>query len=71
MQAWVLQENEFQGQIRRASQPRHSFYLYSLWRSRTGEHLFDGVAGDLAEALDAMHAHIRHLSARGESIVGE
>lgn len=66
MQAWVLQENDFHGQIKPASQPRYSFYLYSLWRSRTGEHLFDGVAGDLAEALDTMRAHIRHLSARGE-----
>jgi hypothetical protein len=65
MQAWVLQENDFQGEVKLTPQPRYSFYRYSLWRSGTGEHLFDGVAGDLAEALDTVRAHIRHLSARG------
>jgi len=71
MQAWVLQENDFEGQIKLASRPRYNFYFYSLWRSRTGEHLFDGVAGDLAEALDTLRAHIRHLSARREPVPGE
>ncbi|HKH99179.1 MAG TPA: hypothetical protein VJ999_08730 [Candidatus Sulfotelmatobacter sp.] len=71
MQAWVLQEDDFQGKVKRTSRPRYSFYLYSLWRSRTGEHLFDGVAGDLAEAMDTMRAHIRHLTARAEPIAGE
>jgi len=71
MQAWVLQENDFLGNVRMASRSRYNFYLYSLWRSRSGEHLFDGVAGDLAEALDTMRAHIRHLSNRGESALRE
>ena len=65
MQAWVLQENDFQGKIKLSSQSRYSFYSYSLWRARTGEHLFDGAAGDLTEALDTMRAHIRYLSAPG------
>jgi len=71
MQAWVLQENDFQGKVRQASRMRHSFYQYSLWRSRTGEHLFDGAAGDLAEALETLRAHIRYLSARREPIATE
>jgi hypothetical protein len=70
MQAWVLQENDFQGKVERSSRPHYSFYLYSLWRSHSGEHLFDGVASDLAEALETMRAHIRHLSG-GEPVAGE
>ncbi len=63
MQTWVLQKDEFKGNVRLSSQPRHSFYQYSLWRAGTGEHLFDGVAGDLAEAMDTMHAHIDYMTA--------
>jgi len=64
MQTWILQENGFQGDVKKlSSQLCHSFYRYSLWRTGTGEHLFDGAAGDLAEALDTMHAHVRYLSA--------
>jgi hypothetical protein len=63
MQTWVLQEDGFRGNVKLNSQPFHSFYRYSLWRAGTGEHLFDGAAGDLAEALDTMHAHVRYLSA--------
>ncbi|MFZ1006317.1 MAG: hypothetical protein WAN65_05750 [Candidatus Sulfotelmatobacter sp.] len=63
MQTWVLQKDEFKGNVRLSSRPRHSFYQYSLWRVGTGEHLFDGVAGDLAEAMDTMHAHIDYMTA--------
>jgi len=63
MQTWVLQENDFGGDVKLSSQSRRSFYRYSLWRACTGEHLFDGAAGDLAEALDTMRAHIRYMSA--------
>jgi hypothetical protein len=70
MQTWVLQENDFRGNVHVSSQPRHSFYRYSLWRAGTGEHLFDGAAGDLAEALDTMHAHVRYLSARKDLVAG-
>lgn len=63
MQTWVLQKDEFQGNVRLSSRPRHSFYRYSLWRVGTGEHLFDGVAGDLAEAMETMHAHIDYMTA--------
>jgi hypothetical protein len=71
MQTWVLQDNDFGGKVEKSSQSRRSFYSYSLWRAKANEHLFDGAAGDLAEAMDAMRAHIRYLStgtglARGE-----
>jgi hypothetical protein len=69
MQTWVVQEHDFNGNVQLNSQRRHNFYSYSLWRARTGEHLFDGAAGDLAEALDSLHAHISYLAAeqRGAS----
>jgi hypothetical protein len=62
VQNWIIQKDDFQGKVRFRSQPRHSFYSYSLCRAKTGEHLFDGAAGDLAEALDTLHAHIRYFS---------
>jgi hypothetical protein len=64
MQALVLQLDDFQGTVKLSSQPRYSFYSYSLWRARTGEHLFDGAAGDLVEALESMRAHLRDLCAK-------
>lgn len=71
MQTWDLQEDDFRGNVKLASQPRHSFYRYSLWRAGSGEHLFDGAAGDLSEALDTMRAHLRHLSAGRRLATGE
>jgi mannosyltransferase OCH1-like enzyme len=71
MQTWVLQENDFGGKVKLSSQSHHSFYRYSLWRANSGEHLFDGAAGDLAEAMDAMRAHIHYLSAERGSAARE
>jgi hypothetical protein len=71
MQTWVLQDKDYKGNVKLSSRHRQSFYSYSLWRTRTGEHLFDGAAGDLTEALDTMHAHIRYLSAGAELASGE
>jgi hypothetical protein len=71
MQTWVLEESGFLGNVKLSSHPRHSFYHYSLWRAGTGEHLFDGAAGDLAEALDTIHAHVRYLSAGRRLATGE
>jgi hypothetical protein len=62
-QTWILQKDEFEGNVQLSSRPRHSFYQYSLWRARTGEHLFDGAAGDLTEAMETMHAHIDYITA--------
>jgi len=71
METYLLQENDYWGNVKSSSHSRHSLYSYSLWRARSGEHLFDGAAGDLAEALDAMRAHIRYLSAKGNAAPGE
>ena len=71
MESFVLQENDFRGNVKPRSHRRHSFYSYSLWRACSGEHLFDGAAGDLVEALDAMRAHIRYLSAESNAVAGE
>jgi hypothetical protein len=66
MDGYLLQENDFLGNIKQSSQCDHSsFYRYSLWRTRSGEHLFDGVAGDLGEALDTVRAHFLFLSGKG------
>lgn len=62
MQTWAVQENNFGGKVKLSSHSSHNFYRYSLWRANSGEHLFDGAAGDLAEAMDAMRAHIHYLS---------
>lgn len=65
---WVVQENDYNGNVNLKSQTRQKFYSYSLWRAKTGEHLFDGAAGDLAEAMDSLRAHIRYLSANEQSL---
>jgi hypothetical protein len=62
MQTWAIQENDFGGKVKLSSRAHHNFYRYSLWRANSGEHLFDGAAGDLTEAMDAMRAHITYLS---------
>jgi len=67
MQSCVIQDSQFRGNIELSSQSRHSFYRYSLWHAQTGEHLFDGAAGDRAEAMDTMRAYIRYL-ATGEGL---
>jgi hypothetical protein len=62
MQTWVLQEDGFRGNVQLSSQSGHSFFRYSLWFAGTDERLFEGAAGDVAEALATMHAHVRYLS---------
>ena len=68
METWVVQEHDFNGNVKLNSRPHRSFYQYSLWRARTGEHLFDGAAGDLAEAMDSLYAYISFLSAGNEGL---
>lgn len=68
MQTWVVEKHDFNGNITLNSRPHRRFYQYSLWRARTGEHLFDGAAGDLSEALDSLNAHISFLSAEKEGL---
>jgi hypothetical protein len=65
---WVVQENDYNGNVNLKSRTRQNFYSYYLRRAKTGEHLFDGAAGDLAEAMDSLRAHIRYLSATEGSL---
>lgn len=62
MQCYVIRQEDFRGQVDLSLQSNPPFYKYSLWRDRSGEHLFDGAAGDLAEAVDTVRAHMRHLA---------
>jgi hypothetical protein len=68
MQTWTIEDHDFNGNIKLDSRTHRTFYHYSLWRTRTGEHLFDGAAGDLAEAVDSLHAHISYLSADDQGL---
>jgi hypothetical protein len=67
MQTWLIQQQDFNGNVQLSSQTGHSFYQYSVWQA--GEHLFDGVAGDLPEAVDSLVAHINFLSASRNGVV--
>ncbi|MGA2388621.1 MAG: hypothetical protein ABSF97_06650 [Candidatus Sulfotelmatobacter sp.] len=71
MESCVIHDNDFRGNIEFSLHTRPSFYRYSLWRTQTGEHLFDGAAGDLAEAMDTMRAHIDYLSGESSLAVRE
>jgi len=62
MQTWIVEDEEFHGGVKLSSQRSYRFYKYSLWRAGTGEHLFDGAAGDLAEAVESLLAHIHFLA---------
>jgi hypothetical protein len=64
MVAYEIQENGFRGNIKPTVRHRCAFYNYSLWRTGSGEHLFDGSAGDLSEAVETVRACIRFLSAQ-------
>jgi len=43
-----------------------AFFLYGYSHEQR-EQLFDGVAGDMAEALSTLQAHIRYLASEGRS----
>ena len=62
MDYFVIHSTNFRGQVSQALQANPPFYTYSLWRDPSGEHLFDGAAGDLAEAVASLRAHIDHLA---------
>lgn len=65
MESCVIQESDFRGNVVWNCELSQSFYSYSLWRANSGEHLFDGAAADLTDAVETMRAHIRFLSAQG------
>jgi hypothetical protein len=71
MNCYEIQESGYTGQIWPASRHPHQFYFYSVSRNPQRERLFDGVAGDMAEALSTMQAHIRFLAAGNGSVARE
>jgi hypothetical protein len=71
MNCYEIQEGGFTGRVWPASQHPYQFYFYSVSRSTQRERLFDGAAGDIAEAVSTMHAHIRFLSHDGGLVAAE
>lgn len=67
MRCYEIQENGYTGQVWPSTSYPQQFYFYSVSRSAQHEQLFDGVAGDIAEAVSTMHAHIQFLSSVGET----
>jgi hypothetical protein len=65
MNCYEIQECGYTGQVWPASQHNHQFYFYSVSRTPQREKLFDGAAGDVAEAVSTMHAHIQYLASNG------
>lgn len=60
-----IQEHGYTGQVWPSSQHSRQFYFYSVSRTPHRERLFDGVAGDLSEALSTLQAHIQFLATTG------
>jgi hypothetical protein len=67
MGCFEIQECGYTGQVWPGSRHPHRFYFYSISQTPQREQLFDGVAGDVAEALSTMRAHIRYLSSGGSA----
>lgn len=67
MNCYEIQESGYIGQVWPSVQHLHQFYFYSVSRTPQRERLFDGVAGDVSEALSTLHAHIRYLVSDGGS----
>jgi hypothetical protein len=62
MNCYEIQESGYAGQVKPCSRYPHEFYSYSVLRIPQRERLFDGVAGDIAEAVSTLREHIRYLS---------
>jgi hypothetical protein len=71
MNCYEIQDQGYTGQVWPATRHLQQFYVYSVSRTPQREQLFDGVAGDLAEAVSTMHAHIRFLASDGGSSTKE
>jgi len=65
MNCYEIQECGYTGHVRPASQHNHQFYFYTVSRTPQREKLFDGAAGDVAEAVSTMRAHIQYLASNG------
>jgi hypothetical protein len=66
----VVQGNDYRGEVGLALNSNPPLYTYSLWRTRSNEHLFDGVAGDIEEAVQSVRAYIDHFSSSALSLSG-
>jgi hypothetical protein len=62
---YEIEESGYAGLVWPGSQEHHRFYFYSISRTPRRERLFDGVAGDMAEALSTMQEHIRYMALNG------
>jgi hypothetical protein len=71
MNCYEIQENGYTGQVWPSANFAKQFYCYSVSRTPQRERLFDGVAGDIAEAVSTMQAHIRFLVSEGGSALKE
>ena len=54
MNCYEIQESGYTGQVWPSSSYPQQFYFYSVSRTPHREQLFDGVAGDIAEAVSTM-----------------
>ena len=62
MDCYEIDESGYTGQVWPSTSYPQQFYFYSVSRTPQRERLFDGAAGDVAEALSTMRAHIRYLA---------
>jgi len=62
MNCFEIQESGYTGQVWPAAGYSHPVYFYSVSRTPQRERLFDGAAGDVAEAVSTLQAHIRYLA---------
>ena len=65
MNCFEIQESGYTGQVWPASGYPRPVYFYSVSRTPQRERLFDGAAGDIAEAVSTMQAHIQYLLCGG------
>lgn len=71
MNCYEIQESGYTGQVWAASEYPHPLYFYSVLRTPHRERLFEGAAGDIAEAVSTMRAHISYLASGGGSAIEE
>jgi hypothetical protein len=71
MNCYEIDESGYTGLVWPSTSYPQQFYFYSVSRTPQREQLFDGVAGDIAEAVSTMQAHIRFLASAGGSVAKE
>ncbi|HVN21470.1 MAG TPA: hypothetical protein VMU05_21975 [Dongiaceae bacterium] len=71
MTCYEIQQSGYTGQVWAAPECSRPLYFYSVLRTPQRERLFDGAAGDIAEAVSTMQAHIEYLASGGGSTAEE